>query len=231
MGIENCRVLGTASGRVDLLSRGGSVATGAGCPPGSAGVSPAYDVARWNQLCKGKLGAPCMGLAVDDRLLAAIRSQAGCPPGSAGVSPAYDVARWNQLCKGKLGSPCMGLAVDDRLLAVIVSRTGCPPGSTGNHATALLRPRTRRARRRGGWLPHRRRAERNATAVHAGGTPALPGGVPLPQCSRHSLGPFPSPDSTGCQWASKIAGFWALKIAGFWAPKVAGSTCCPAEGA
>ena len=42
MGIEYCRVLGTESGRVGPLSRVGSVASGAGRPPGSAGVSPAF---------------------------------------------------------------------------------------------------------------------------------------------------------------------------------------------
>ena len=61
-------------------------------------------------------------------------------------------------------------------LLAIRSRTGCPPGSTGNHATARLRPRTRRSCRLGGWLPHRRRTARYATAVYAGETPALPGG-------------------------------------------------------
>ena len=32
------------------------------------------------------------------------------------------------------------------------------------------------SRRRGGRVPHRRETERDATGVHAGGTPALPGG-------------------------------------------------------
>ena len=51
-----------------------------------------------------------------------------------------------------------------------------PPGSTGNGAGAPLRPGSCGSRRRGGRLPHRRETERDATVVHAGGTPALPGG-------------------------------------------------------
>ena len=114
LGIENCRVLGIESGRVGPLSRGGSVATGAGRPP-------------------------------------------GC---SAGVSPAFVSAQ----------------------LALLLQRD-----STGNHARALLWPGSRRFCRRGWRVHHRRETERNAAAVHAGETPALPGGVSLPQCSRHSL--------------------------------------------
>ena len=113
MGIENCRVLGTESGRVGPLSRGGSVATGAGRPPGSAGVSPAFVSAQ---------------------------------------------------------------------LALLLQRD-----STGNHARALLWPGSRRFCRWGWRVHHRRRSARYATAVHAGETPALPGGASLPQCSRHSL--------------------------------------------
>ena len=47
-------------------------------------------------------------------------------------------------------------------------------------ATAPLRPRPWRSGRRSRRVLHRREPERLATAVHAGGTPALPGGVPLP---------------------------------------------------
>ena len=50
------------------------------------------------------------------------------------------------------------------------SRGAPPPG-------ALLRPSPWRYGRQGGGVLHRRETERNATAVHAGGTPALPGGA------------------------------------------------------
>ena len=73
----------------------------------------------------------------------------GGPPGSAGVPPAFVSAQ-------PPASP--------------------PPRSIGKHATDLLRPNLRRSRRQGGRLPHRRHTERLATAVHAGETPALPGG-------------------------------------------------------
>ena len=73
------------------------------------------------------------------------------PPGSAGVPPAHVLAQpWR--------SP--------------------PPGSTGNCARTLLQPGPCRSRRQGGRVPHRRETERHDTAVHAGGTPALPGGPP-----------------------------------------------------
>ena len=75
-------------------------------------------------------------------------SQVG-PPGSAGVPPAQVLAQ---------------------------PRRSPPPGSTGNGARTLLRPSPCRSRRQGGRLLHRRETERHATAVHAGGTPALPGG-------------------------------------------------------
>ena len=58
----------------------------------------------------------------------------------------------------------------------------------GNRAKALLWPGTRRSRRQGGRLPHRRRIERLATAVHAGETPALPGGASRPHTFRRNLG-------------------------------------------
>ena len=59
--------------------------------------------------------------------------------------------------------------------------------STGSRARALLWPGSRRFCRRGWRVHHRRRSARYAAAVHAGETPALPGGASLPQCSRHSL--------------------------------------------
>ena len=53
-----------------------------------------------------------------------------------------------------------------------------PPGSTGNGARTLLWTSPCRSLRQGGRLRHRRETERHATAEHAGGTPALPGGLP-----------------------------------------------------
>ena len=73
------------------------------------------------------------------------------PPGSAGVPPAQALAQAHQ-------SP--------------------RPGSTGNGARILLRPGPCGSRRQGGRVPHRGETERQATEVHAGGTPALPGGPP-----------------------------------------------------
>ena len=73
----------------------------------------------------------------------------GTPPGSAGVPPAFVSA---------------------------LPPASPPPRSIGKHATDLLRPSLRRSRCQGSRLPHRRHTEQLATAVHAGETPALPGG-------------------------------------------------------
>ena len=51
-----------------------------------------------------------------------------------------------------------------------------PLGSTGSSPRTLLRPGPCRSCRQGGRVPHRRETERPVTGVHAGGTPALPGG-------------------------------------------------------
>jgi len=56
-------------------------------------------------------------------------------------------------------------------------RPSPPPGSTGNGARTPLRPSRCRTRRQGGRVPHRRETERHRRGVHAGGTPALPGGA------------------------------------------------------
>ena len=72
------------------------------------------------------------------------------PPGSAGVPPAQVLAQ-------PLPSP--------------------PPGSTGSGARVLLRPGPCGSRRQHGRSPHRRETERQPKGQHAGGTPALPGGV------------------------------------------------------
>ena len=55
-----------------------------------------------------------------------------------------------------------------------------PPGSSGSGARTLLRPGPCRSRRQGGRVRHRREPEQHATAQHAGGTPALPGGRRFP---------------------------------------------------
>ena len=74
----------------------------------------------------------------------------GFPPGSAGVPPA-------QILPQLQPSP--------------------PPESTGSGALPLLRPGPCGSRRQGGRLQHRRETERQPKGQHAGGTPALPGGV------------------------------------------------------
>ena len=85
------------------------------------------------------------------------------PPGSAGVPPARVLAQ---------------------------PRPTPQPGSNGNGARTLLRPSLCRFRRQSGRAPHRRETERHATGVHAGGTPALPGGLhPLTSSQqRRSIG-------------------------------------------
>ena len=54
------------------------------------------------------------------------------------------------------------------------------PGRPATAPGALLRPGRWRSRRQGGRVPHRRETERHATGVHAGETPALPGGRLFP---------------------------------------------------
>ena len=51
------------------------------------------------------------------------------------------------------------------------------PGSTGNGARTLLRPGLCLSHGQGGRVPNPRETERHRTGVHAGGTPALPGGA------------------------------------------------------
>ena len=55
-----------------------------------------------------------------------------------------------------------------------------PPGSTGNGARIPLQPSPWGSRRQGGRVPHHGETERPPNAEDAGGTPALPGGAPLP---------------------------------------------------
>ena len=74
----------------------------------------------------------------------------GSPPGSAGVPPA-------QILPQLRPSP--------------------PPESTGSGALPLLRPGPCDSRWQCGRVPHRRETERQPKGQHAGGTPALPGGV------------------------------------------------------
>ena len=74
----------------------------------------------------------------------------GSPPGSAGVPPAQILSQL---------------------------RPSPPPESTGSGALPLLRPGPCGSRRQGGRLQHRRETERQPKGQHAGGTPALPGGV------------------------------------------------------
>ena len=124
-----------------------------------------------------------------------------------GMQPTRERGRLARIRPGKMETnPAMeGLlrstreAAADGWLAPIRLRAG--------PATAPLRPRPWRSGRRGLRVLHRREPERLATAVHAGGTPALPGGVPLPI----ALAPR---EDTRCQRALKIAGLWAPKVAG-----------------
>ena len=99
------------------------------------------------------------------------RRQGMKPPGNAGVPPAQVLAQ---------------------------PRPSPPHGSTDNGARTLLRPSPGCSRRQGGRVPRRRETERYATGVHAGGTPAFPGGPPsstlAPRGGRRRLaGPQPVP--------------------------------------
>ena len=80
-------------------------------------------------------------------------------------------------------------------------RPSPPPGSTGNGARTLLRPSPCRCRRQGGRVPHRRETERHATGVHAGGTPALPGGPSF----HHSCCSRGARRRAGCHIAGKLS--------------------------
>ena len=60
-----------------------------------------------------------------------------------------------------------------------VAQSGCNRSTSmksGNGTRTLLRPSPCRSGRQGGRAAHRRETERHRTGVHAGGTPALPGG-------------------------------------------------------
>ena len=73
------------------------------------------------------------------------------PPGNAGVPPA---PHWQ-----------------------VVAHLLSLHSSTGKDANTLLRPSPWRSRRQGGRAPNRGETEWHATGVHAGGTPAFPGGA------------------------------------------------------
>ena len=185
MGIENCRVLGIESGRVGPLSRGGSVATGAGRPPGSAGVSPA--------LVSAQSGPSPQPDSTGNRASVLLwpHTRRSCPRGwpvhhrrrSARYAAAVHAGETPALPGGASPPHC------SRHSPALFLQ----PDSSGNRARALLRPHTHRSCRRGWPVHHRRRSARFATAVHAGETLALPGGASLPQCSRHSLPFFSNP--------------------------------------
>ena len=71
------------------------------------------------------------------------------------------------------------------------------PGSTGNGIRTLLRPIPCHPRKQGGRVPHPGETERHATAAHAGGTPAFPGGA----SSRHSC--FSRGHASACRAAAR----------------------------
>ena len=189
MGIENCRVLGTESGRVGPLSRGGSVATGAGRPPGSAGVSPAFVSAQPGPSPQpGSTGNRARALLwPGSRRSRRRRGQVHHRRRSARYATAVHAGETPALPGGASLSQC------SRLSPALLLQ----PDSTGSRARALLRTGSRRSCPRGWPVHRRRRSARYATAVHAGETPALPGGVFLPQCSRLSPALLLQPDSTG----------------------------------
>ena len=118
------------------------------------------------------------------------RRQGMKPPGNAGVPPAQVLAQ---------------------------PRPSPPPGSTGNGARTLLGPGPCRSRRQGGRVPHRRETERYATGVHAGGTPAFPGGASshrscFSRGMRRLAGPQPVPmrQSRHAWWPFVDSSFFLL---------------------
>ena len=115
----------------------------------------------------------------------------GCPPGSAGVPPAPHWQGLAHLLHPDRPATGPGLCFD-RAHAVVAGRVaGCHIAGklsvTRRQCMRARRPRSRvalppitLAARRGAAVcrvPHRRETERHATGVHAGGTPALPGGT------------------------------------------------------
>ena len=79
------------------------------------------------------------------------------------------------------------------------SRGAPPPG-------ARLWPSSWRYGRQGGGVLHRRETERNATAVHAGGTPALPGGRLLLGLGFGQAHGVTAGRVAGCYTAGKLSG-------------------------
>ena len=73
-----------------------------GSPPGSAGVSPAYGLARWQRTPHRWLGASCKGVAVDGRLLKEIWMRAGARPGARASRPHKAWHDGNEPRKGGL---------------------------------------------------------------------------------------------------------------------------------
>ena len=163
MGIENGRVLGTESGRVGPLSRVGSVATGAGRPPGSAGVSPAFVSAQPGPSPPTRLDRQSRrGSALDGFTPFLPTGLVGAP------SQAFCAVRYGSACgrDAHPGARASRPHLSRHSLALLLQSD-----STGNRARALLWTGLRRSCRRGWRVHHRRRSARYATAVHAGGTP------------------------------------------------------------
>jgi len=111
-----------------------------------------------------------------------------------------------------------------------------PPGSTGNGTRTLLRPGPCRARRLGGRVPHRRETERHRTGVHAGGTPALPGGPPpiplAPQGgARRLAGPRPYRCGRAVTLGGPSGAFVSLRGSLFFRLLQTSSAPAPGDGA
>ena len=118
-----------------------------------------------------------------------LTSRTGRPPGSAGVPPAFDVARRQRTSHQRAWCALQGMAVAGRLFAAM--RCGRDP------PRAPPRPSPSRSRRQRRRVLLRRETERHDTPLHAGETPALPGGASSQGSASAEPIPFLSAASPG----------------------------------
>ena len=181
--------------------------------PGARASRPHWTWQDGYEPCKGGLGAPCKGLTVDERLPAAITSRAG---------PTRERGRLARIRPGKMDTnPAKEGSLRftrkwPRMAGVAPTRLRAGP------TTAPLRPRPQRSGRRGRRVLHPGETEQHATQVHAGGTPALPGGVPLPiaPAPRGGTRRLAGPQPCRCGRAVTLGGPWRIILFSLVAGKV-----------
>ena len=166
-----------------LLNRTRSGCAASGCPPGSAGVPPAPHWQGLAHLLHPDRPATGPGLCFDRAHAVPAGRVAGCH-----IAGKLSVTQRGCMRAGRPRSR-MAHSPPRCAPACRVPHSCCSQGCAGGSRVPA------RA------VPHRRETERHATAVHAGGTPAVPGGT----SSRHRF-----PPNSSSSWPGSVTG--ALQV-------------------